>query len=162
MENYDYFQDFEKRENAILSRVESKETEIDEIRTKVSSSKVKYDAKKKEVEKLQEKEKATTVEFYALLGENHKFEQYLTKVYKKKIKRQTANLNEGSENSSEESSDDDDSDWSDEDSDAEPFDDTVCPTGCDQSLFEKTIELRSRRCAYEDDLRQVSGFFISG
>ena len=136
-----------------MSRVESKETEIDDIRTKVSSSKVKYDAKKKEVEKLQEKEKATTVEFYALLGENHKFEQYLTKVFKQKIKRQTANLNEGSENSSEESSDDDDSDWSDEDSDAEPFDDTVCPTGCDQSLFEKTIELRSRRCAYEDDLR---------
>ena len=77
----------------------------------------------------------------------------MTKVYKKKIKRQTTNLNEGSENSSEESSDDDDSDWSDEDSDAEPFDDTVCPTGCDLALFEKTIELRARRCAYEDDLR---------
>ena len=76
----------------------------------------------------------------------------MNSVYKKKIKLATQNQNEGSEGSSEEESSDDDSDWSDEDSDAEPFDDTVCPTGCDLETFEGTIELRAKRCRIEDAL----------
>ena len=71
--------DFEKRENAILNRVETKEAEIDDVRQKVQSSKVKFDSKKKEVEKLSEKEKQILVEFQRLVGENNKFEAYLTK-----------------------------------------------------------------------------------
>lgn len=72
-------------------------------------------------------------------------------MYKKKIKRILLNQNEGSGESSEEDSSDDDSDWSDEDSDAEPFDDTICPAGCDNEIFDGTIDLRAKRCAIEDD-----------
>ena len=71
--------DFEKRENSILHRVESKETEIDHVSQKVSSSKLKLDQKRKDVEKLSEKEKSILAEFQRLVGENNKFEAYLTK-----------------------------------------------------------------------------------
>ena len=45
------------------------------------------ESKKKEIEKLQEKEKALYATFQASLGDNNKFQDYLTKVFKKKIKR---------------------------------------------------------------------------
>ena len=96
-----------------------------------------------------------TIWVLTLIGENNKFQDYLTKVFKKKIKRVTQNQNENSDDSSDEESSDDDSDWSDEDSDAEPFDDTVCPTGCSLDIFEKTIELRARRCEIEDDMQDT-------
>ena len=47
----------------------------------------KLEAKKKDIEKLVEKEKALHAQFVQSLGENNKFADYLTKVFKKKIKR---------------------------------------------------------------------------
>ncbi|CAG5111754.1 Oidioi.mRNA.OKI2018_I69.chr2.g6028.t1.cds [Oikopleura dioica] len=143
--------DFEKRENAILERVEKKEAEIDEASARASQVKARLDSKRKEVEKLAAKEKDCLSDFQRLIGENNKFENYLTKVYKKKIKRATQSNNDGSGSDSDSDSDDDDEDYSDEDSDAEPFDDTVCPANCDQEQFDKTILLRAHRCAIEDD-----------
>lgn len=143
--------DFEKRENAILERVEKKESEIDEASARASQVKSRLDSKRKEVEKLAAKEKDCLSDFQRLIGENNKFENYLTKVYKKKIKRATQSNNDGSGSESDSDSDDDDEDYSDEDSDAEPFDDTVCPANCEQEQFDKTILLRAHRCSIEDD-----------
>lgn len=47
----------------------------------------KIELKKKDIEKLQEKEKAVHAMFVQSLGDNNKFADYLTKVFKKKIKR---------------------------------------------------------------------------
>ena len=47
----------------------------------------KIENKKKDIEKLQEKEKALHASFMSSLGENNKFVEYLSKVFKKKIKR---------------------------------------------------------------------------
>jgi len=47
----------------------------------------KLEAKKKEIERLVEKDKALTAQFQASLGDNNKFADYLTKVFRKKIKR---------------------------------------------------------------------------
>nr|AAS21445.1 hypothetical protein FLJ31910-like protein [Oikopleura dioica] len=143
--------DFEKRENAILERVEKKESEIDEASARASQVKSRLDSKRKEVEKLAAKEKDCLSDFQRLIGENNKFENYLTKVYKKKIKRATQSNNDGSGSDSDSDSDDDDEDYSDEDSDAEPFDDTVCPANCEQEQFDKTTLLRAHRCSIEDD-----------
>lgn len=41
----------------------------------------------RDIAKLQEREKALTAAFQASLGENNKFEEFLTKVFKKKVKR---------------------------------------------------------------------------
>jgi len=45
------------------------------------------EAKKQQIDKLLEQEKALYTTFSAALGENNKFENFLTKVFKKKIKR---------------------------------------------------------------------------
>ena len=51
--------------------------------------------KKKDIEKLQDKEKALHAMFVQSLGENNKFSDYLTKVFKKKIKRSKKKENAG-------------------------------------------------------------------
>lgn len=43
--------------------------------------------KQRDIAKLQEREKALITAFQASLGENNKCEEFLTKVFKKKIKR---------------------------------------------------------------------------
>ena len=47
----------------------------------------KFAAKKKDIERLQDKEKGIHANFVSSLGENNKFADFLTKVFKKKIKR---------------------------------------------------------------------------
>ena len=51
--------------------------------------------KKKDIERLLDKEKVLHATFVASLGENNKFVEYLTKVFKKKIKRSKKKANEG-------------------------------------------------------------------
>lgn len=55
----------------------------------------KLERKKKDIEKLQEKDKALNAQFQASLGDNNKFADYLTKVFKKKIKRSKKKITEG-------------------------------------------------------------------
>ena len=50
----------------------------------------KLEAQKKNIEKLQEKERNLHMTFVNSLGESNKFADYLTKVFKKRIKRQKA------------------------------------------------------------------------
>ena len=47
----------------------------------------KHDNKRKDIDRLTEKEKALYANFQASLGENNKFAEFLNKVFKKKIKR---------------------------------------------------------------------------
>lgn len=47
----------------------------------------KHDGKRKDIDRLSEKEKALYATFQASLGENNKFAEFLNKVFKKKIKR---------------------------------------------------------------------------
>lgn len=105
---------------------------------------LKLDSKKQDIEKLQEQEKALYTTFTAALGENNKFESFLTRVFKKKIKRakKKTQAEEGSDEESEdEDSDEDLSSSDEEDSDAEELDDSVCPPGCDQALFDQVCYL---------------------
>ena len=98
------------------------------------------DAKKQDIEKLQEQEKALHTTFSSALGENNKFESFLTRVFKKKIRRakKKAQTEEGSDEESEdEDSDEDLSSSDEEDSDVDDLDDSVCPPGCDQALFDQ-------------------------
>lgn len=101
---------------------------------------MKLDSKKQDIEKLQEQEKALYTAFSSALGDNNKFESFLTRVFKKKIKRakKKTQAQEGSDEESEdEESDEDLSSSDEEDSDAEELDDSVCPPGCDQALFDQ-------------------------
>lgn len=98
---------------------------------------MKLEMKKEEIEKLQEQEKSLLSTFSSMIGENNKFEGFLTRVFKKKIKR--AKKDE-SRDGSDDDSDDDDSDEEfssseESNSDEETLDDSICPPGCDQVSF---------------------------
>ncbi|TSK98448.1 Cilia- and flagella-associated protein 44 [Bagarius yarrelli] len=94
---------------------------------------------------------------HASLGDNNKFANFLTKVFKKKIKRvkkkeKTDNADEGEE--SEEESDEE-SDWDSDEDDEEMeggggFDDSVCPPNCNPELFENVLSLREHRLDLEE------------
>ena len=55
--------------------------------SQVAECQLKLDGKRKDIDRLNEKEKALYANFQASLGENNKFAEFLTKVFKKKIKR---------------------------------------------------------------------------
>ena len=106
---------------------------------------------------MQEKEKVLHATFISSLGENNKFAEFLTKVFKKKIKR-SKKTTQGGDGSDEDSDDDsdDDSDWSesDEETDSESgaYDLDVCPPGCDQTFYDNTCAMREKKLDIEEAL----------
>ena len=57
------------------------------LSSKVEDCQMTLESKKQQIDKLLEQEKALYTTFSTALGENNKFENFLTKVFKKKIKR---------------------------------------------------------------------------
>ncbi|XP_067037270.1 cilia- and flagella-associated protein 44-like isoform X2 [Acropora muricata] len=154
-EEYMLLKEFEKRENSFANKVNTKLSEKEEMQEKVEDCQMALDAKKQDIEKLQEQEKALHTTFSSALGENNKFESFLTRVFKKKIRRakKKAQTEEGSDEESEdEDSDEDLSSSDEEDSDVDDLDDSVCPPGCDQALFDQVCQLRERRLDLEEEV----------
>ncbi|CAH1796965.1 unnamed protein product [Owenia fusiformis] len=151
--------EFEKRENLLTEKQDNKEQEKIDMQVKIMEVQQKLDMKRRDIEKLQEKERMLHSTFLMSLGENNKFGDYLTKVFKKRIKRSKKKDTEG-DGSDEDSDDDsdDESDWSesDEESDSEAggFDLDVCPPGCDQTLYDNTCALREKRLDIEEALAE--------
>uniref|UniRef100_A0ABM0LYK4 Myosin-2 heavy chain-like n=1 Tax=Saccoglossus kowalevskii TaxID=10224 RepID=A0ABM0LYK4_SACKO len=152
-EELQLLKEFEKRENVLADKVEGKNREKGDMQMKVMECQQKLDNKKKDIERLQEKEKTLCTQFQQSLGENNKFADFLTKVFKKKIKRakKKAQTEEGSDEESEEESEEE-SDWSseDEESDSEALDDSVCPPGCEQEMFDNVCAMREKRLDIEE------------
>ncbi|KAK6486478.1 cilia- and flagella-associated protein 44-like [Huso huso] len=150
--------EFEKRENSLLEKVNSRIEEQLEIQDKAEECLQQLEAKKRDIAKLQEREKTLHSTFHVSLGENNKFADFLTKVFKKKIKRVKKKEKKGDEEEEEESGEesDEESAWdSNEDdsgSESGALDDSVCPPHCDPALFENTIQLREKRLDIEEVL----------
>ena len=106
------------------------------MRSQIAEVQAKNDAKRVEIEELQTKEKALMTEFLAGIGEQNKFADYLTKVYRKRIKRSKKKKedDEGSESEEEEDESDDeemlDEEELEEGEEGESYDLDVCPPGC--------------------------------
>ncbi|KAL0166481.1 hypothetical protein M9458_038325, partial [Cirrhinus mrigala] len=79
--------EFEKREDILQERLTTYIQEEEEIRAKMHDCKKQMELKKRDILRLQGKEKTIAATFQASLGENNKFEEFLTRVFKKKIKR---------------------------------------------------------------------------
>ncbi|XP_017572667.1 cilia- and flagella-associated protein 44 isoform X3 [Pygocentrus nattereri] len=150
--------EFEKRENTLQERLNTRMQEETELRLKLEECKQQLELKKRDIAKLQEREKALTATFLASLGENNKFTDFLTRVFKKKIKRVKKKEKTSTEEQQEDSDDDSDeeSGWGDDEDDEESesgagvLDDSVCPPNCDPELFENTVKLREHRLDVEE------------
>ncbi|XP_059823753.1 cilia- and flagella-associated protein 44 isoform X3 [Hypanus sabinus] len=152
--------EFEKSENILQDRVDQRITERVETQLKLEECSQQKMAKKRDILKLQEKEKAIYASFQMSLGENNKHADFLTKVFKKKIKRRKKSEAQVSAVSDEESEEESDEEfgYSDEgdesDSDDGGVDDSVCPDTCDPALFENTLQLREKRLDIEETIAE--------
>ncbi|XP_047450452.1 cilia- and flagella-associated protein 44-like [Mugil cephalus] len=147
---------FNRREGSLQEKLTGYIKKEKSIRSTLEESKEEIELNKLEIVKLQEKEKTLFTTFQAALGENNKFEEFLTRVFKKKIKR--VKKKEQVENEGQESDEDsDEDDWDEDDcedfsntQDGAALDDSVCPSGCDPELFEYALKLRERRLDLEE------------
>ncbi|XP_076438307.1 cilia- and flagella-associated protein 44-like isoform X2 [Babylonia areolata] len=150
--------EYEKSEDVLADKVSSKQQEKLDMHNKILEVQSRLETKRKDIEKLQERERGVNQQFLSTVGDN-KFADYLTKVFRKKIKRTKKKTTEG-EGSDEESEDDsdDDSDWeeSDEESDSETggYDLDICPPGCDQTLYDAATTMREKRLDCEEALAE--------
>ncbi|KAM6977661.1 cilia- and flagella-associated protein 44 [Aplochiton taeniatus] len=149
--------DFEKRENSLQERLSARMEEEGDIRSKLEECTQQLEVKKRDIAKLQEKEKTNMATFQASLGDNNKFADFLTRVFKKKIKRVKKKEKTGDEEEEEDSDEDSDEESESEDEGdesgsegVEPLDDSVCPPNCNLELFENTVQLRERRLDLEE------------
>ncbi|CDQ70160.1 unnamed protein product [Oncorhynchus mykiss] len=125
--------------------------------SKLEECKQALELKRRDISKLQERERAIAATFQASLGENNKFADFLTRVFKKKIKRVKKKEKAGDDEEQEDSDEDSDeeSDWDEDEDDSGsesggPLDDSVCPPNCNSELFENTVQLRERRLDLEE------------
>ncbi|KAF6034679.1 hypothetical protein EB796_007012 [Bugula neritina] len=148
-EEFLLLKEYEKHENLLGNKLAVKQQEKIDQQTKTLDVTAKIEAKKKDIERLQEKEKALHALFVQSLGDNNKFADYLTKVFKKKIKH-------SDDESEDESSDDEDWSESDDESGSEGggYDLDICPPGCDQNLYNNTTQLREKRLDIEEVLAE--------
>ncbi|XP_060756825.1 cilia- and flagella-associated protein 44 [Neoarius graeffei] len=150
--------EFEKREITLQERRNSCLQEERELRSKVEECKHQLEVKNRDIAKLRESEKMLASTFKASVEENT-FADFLTKVFKKKIKRvkKKEKLESDDEEEESEEDSDEDSDWDSGEDDegldgAARFDYNVCPPNCNPELFENTLRLREHRLDLEEQL----------
>ncbi|KAM9735419.1 cilia- and flagella-associated protein 44 [Menidia menidia] len=148
---------FEKKEGVLQEKLNECVQEEKSIMSKLEECNEELEVRKRDIAKLQERDKALTAAFQASLGENHPFEEYLTKVFKKKVVRVKKKEQGGGDEEAKDSDEDseEDSDWDDDfDSETEAegaaLDDSICPPGCARALFENSLQLRERRLDLEE------------
>ncbi|KAM9841109.1 cilia- and flagella-associated protein 44-like [Aulostomus maculatus] len=140
----------DKREDSLQEKLNKREKEENSVMSKLDECHEELALKRRAIVKVQEREKSLAAAFQASLGDDNKFEEFLTKVFKKKIKRVEKDQR-GSQEEEESDEDDWNDDWeNDSDTESETEDDSVCPPGCDPELFENTLQLRERRLDLEE------------
>ncbi|CAH8858209.1 unnamed protein product [Trichobilharzia szidati] len=159
---YDEFRllkEFEKSEHVLTEKKQSRSEEKHEINQKVNEVTAKIEQKKKELERLAQREHQIHEEFKANISDSHKFAEFLTKVFKKRIKRKKQEVFHSDESQSEESSSSDESsfDESEDESGTEDvaiMDLDTCPPGCPVEDFEHTCLIREKRLDIEEEMAE--------
>jgi len=127
-------------------------TDKAEVAARVADCQEKLNAKKVEMEKMLEADRAIMEEFTTTVGERHKAFDALLKIFRRKIKRtrkpvQNDDAEDPDHFDSEDESEDDDDDDDDEEEEEE---EEVCPPGCEESLYNRVCELREARLDQEE------------
>ncbi|XP_034565559.1 cilia- and flagella-associated protein 44 [Notolabrus celidotus] len=151
--------EFEKREDSLEQKLNARVEEESSISSKLEESSEQLELKQADLARLREREMALFAAFKASLGQEKKFEEFLTKVFKRKVKR--VPKEEEEEKDSDEDWDED-SDEDEDDSSSEEEDDvdcSVCPPGCEPELFENTLQLLERRLDLSELMKEEKKSF---
>lgn len=152
---FQLLQDFKKRDTDLAVKLDERKKEQREIAERSKNCMEKVQGKNTQWEAL--KKRMTEIGMSADHFIAEKFpadaQSYLTKVYKRKIKRKRANDNE---------EDDDDDVTSEDDEDEQPEEDgddgieeEVCPANCDPTLWAELLQMRERKLDCDDEIGDV-------
>ncbi|XP_076637400.1 cilia- and flagella-associated protein 44 isoform X1 [Colletes latitarsis] len=121
---------------------------------KIQNTNVKIVTREEKIRKLHTKIKDVTVEFSKATAGN-KFYDFLQKIFKKKYS--TTRQRDGSLDSITQSSETS-SEETDTTVDSEtrhiPFDENICPSGCDKQLYDMAFSMRKKRYTYEFQIKE--------
>ncbi len=149
LSNFSCVQQLEERRS-------SKADELEQTKSSFKSTNTKLTSATKDLARLQAQEKSVQSQFAGVLAENQKLEKILTKIYKKKVVRQKQRTGDDSDDDEDDESEELSEDGSDAgSSDDDEIDETVCPPGCDQAVYEKVMRLREMRADVEEQLAEV-------
>jgi hypothetical protein len=149
--------EFEQTDNKLAEKVNAKKAEKNEIEAKIDEYKEKLNSKKIEIEQVIQREKEIHEEYRKAVGENSKIEEYLSKVFKRKIKRSKKKVKEENDDEEDEEDEDSESDLSSYNSDDDQnqeFEEAM-PSECDPNVWNKVLELREKRLDQEEILVEV-------
>ncbi|EPZ33083.1 PAS domain-containing protein [Rozella allomycis CSF55] len=158
--------EFEVNDNLLADKLKHKRNEKTEISGKLNECQEKLIVKKVQVENIVKNGKNIFDQFLQLIGENNKNEEFLTKLFKRKIKRSKKNsISSTNDDNGKhpffsllESSDDDELDFDDdsfdEENDEDEFDEN-CPKDCDSEIYNQVLTLREKRLDQEDLLNEI-------
>ncbi|CAM4893268.1 unnamed protein product [Rotaria socialis] len=148
--------EFERTENDLESKLAEAQKRYDNEQTRINEFLGKIDAKKKDIDSLDERMKHIYGRYDEMVSKEHKFYNYLLRVLNKKIKRKKRVEGEEADDADDMSQDfDEDEDWEledDEDEDQVANEDTtrqldvdICPPNLDQKLYDDIVALREKR-----------------
>ncbi|KAI8897709.1 WD40-repeat-containing domain protein, partial [Globomyces pollinis-pini] len=151
--------EFEQTDNALADKLNGKKAEKNEIEAKIAEYREKLAAKKVEIEQVIQKEKEIHEDYRKSIGENNKNEEFLGKVFRRKIKRVKKKVKEGGQNAEEEEEEEEDSEseassYNSDDEGDEEFDEII-PSDCDPGLWQKILNIREKRLDQEEILGEV-------
>ncbi|OUM69064.1 hypothetical protein PIROE2DRAFT_3134, partial [Piromyces sp. E2] len=157
--------EFQNHEAALAKKLYGKKKEKLEIESKIKECQDKLLGKKGEIENILEIEKGIQHRLNELINGN-KYEEMLTKIFKKKIKRSKKKSNNDNEDNdgSDESSSESDSDYdSDEEMDSESDINSaeeeeieeICPEDLEQEIFDTVLNLRLEQSDQEYNISEI-------
>jgi WD40 repeat protein len=145
-QEFKLLQTFESRDNTLQQKQVRCKGEETEIITLGNENKLRLEGKNEEIQHWNEKLNSINVDFRAMLPDSHPYVEMLSKIFKKRVKR---NKGGGDDEGEEEDYDDGDDEEDDDDDDDEEVED-ICPPGCDQQLFERILDLREKKLDTEE------------
>lgn len=143
--------EFKNKDSELAKKLDDRKAEQRDIAEKSKSCVDRVNAKNAEAENLRHRMMDTTQDAERFIAENFPADahSYLTKVYKRKIKRRKAN--EEDEDDDDEATSDDDDEMEQEEQGDDGIDEEVCPGNCDVRHWEGLLALRERKLDCDDD-----------
>lgn len=160
-------QNFETSEHALEERVQARLKDLQEAKRNKADGERRKDNKLENIEEMQNQLKDLDEEFNGILPDNQKAADWLTKVFKKKIKRKKDKKEktggEGEHSDSDSDSSDSDSDFSDDDDMSDEdgsekgsvFDENVRPAQISEETYNKCLEFREQKLDIEENLAEA-------
>ncbi|XP_043512128.1 cilia- and flagella-associated protein 44 isoform X2 [Frieseomelitta varia] len=150
-EEFIILQESETMEHALEEKVTDKSNECISVRSKMQATNINIVAREEQIKKLHIKIKDIAAEFTKAISDS-KFQIFLQKVFKKKytaIKKQNDTVSQSTETTSDETDK-----TTDTEAEYIPFDENICPPGCDTQLYEMAFSMREKRYTCEFQIKE--------